>query len=292
MAHNRHTVLLVVLTLLSGAAPAQADPYDRLSRDLALAARKSGCRRVAVLPLSPVSSDDRHSGRVLSERIISRLAGEEGVQVVERALLESVLQEQRLGAQGVIDPQQVRQVGRVLGVEALMTGTFLPLSGRRIEVHTRLIDAQTARILGVAIVQVEKEWEDETFVVPPPFDPMGETGDFRMPSVRLVPDPFRDALRGGPDCAAWERRVDGLQADSLELKARHWAARLRDPGFSSHSLKQNPGSDIRSLETRQAFFARLKELYNQGERRGLTADEDARLQLVERKAGELRQECY
>jgi len=294
IAKKSPILIAIAGLLLSGVPAAQADPYETVAKKILLAAKKNGYRRVAVLPLRAISSSDRRSGVVLSERLTSRLAGREGLQVVERQLLDSVLREQRLGHEGFIDAAQAQKVGRILGVEALMTGTFLPLTDNRIEIHTRLIDAETARILGVSIAKVAKEWEDDTFLVPPPFHPVTDdaSDDFQPPSVRLIPNPFRDALNGGSRCEGWERSVERMQAESIESKAKYWATRLREPGFSPKTLTRNPGSEIQSMELRQIFFARLKELYSRGFADGITPEQKARMEMLAGRVEKLREKCY
>jgi TolB-like protein len=277
--------------VLALAAPVSAgDPYNGLARELRAAAEQGSLRRIAVLPFSPAGRPDAEGGLILAERLVSRLAGSGSLEVVERTHLDKVLEEQRLGSSGALDPRQAREMGRLLGVDAIVTGTFTAMADRRVEVHARLIDAQTARILGAATARVEKEWEEDQM-------PVGALWDVRSPSipkfpaplVRLVPDPFRDAPNDS--CSGWEEELDKLQEDTLELKARFWAARLADPGFDARSITRNPGSDIRSMGRRQAFFARVKELYREGPEPLERFERDS-LEAADRRAADLTERCY
>lgn len=54
-----------------------------------------------------------------------------GANVVERQRLQSVLNEQRLGAAGLLDPATVKRVGKLLGVDALIVGTVSDLTPSR-----------------------------------------------------------------------------------------------------------------------------------------------------------------
>ena len=62
------------------------------------------------------------AGEAASDILAHELLGS-GADVVERGRLQSVLNEQRLGASGALDPASVRKVGRLLGVDALMLGS-------------------------------------------------------------------------------------------------------------------------------------------------------------------------
>lgn len=277
-----------VLTLAASASA--GDPYNGLARELRASAETGRVRRIAVLPFSPAGRPDAEGGLILSERLVSRLAGTGGLEIVERTLLDKVLEEQRLGTSGALDPRQAREVGRLLGVDAIVTGTFTQMADRRVEVHARLIDSHTARILGAATARVEKEWEEDQMPVGALWDVRApNTPKFPAPLVRLVPDPFRDAPNDS--CSGWEEELDKLQEETLELKARFWAARLADPNFNARSITRNPGSDIRSMVTRQQFFARVKEVYREGAVPLERFERDS-LEASDRRAADLTERCY
>lgn len=290
---NTTTALRTVLAawVLTLAAPALAgDPYNGLARELRASAENGRVRRIAVLPFSPAGRPDAEGGLILSERLVSRLAGTGDLEIVERTLLDKVLEEQRLGASGALDPRQAREVGRLLGVDAIVTGTFTPMADRRVEVHARLIDSQTARILGAATARVDKEWEEDQMPVGALWDVKAPgVAKFPAPLVRLVPDPFRDAPNDS--CSGWEEEVDKLQEETLELKARFWAARLADPNFNARSITRNPGSDIRSMGRRQEFYSRVKEIYREGAEPLERFERDS-LEATDRRVADLTERCY
>lgn len=281
-------IIAAAVSLLAARAWA-GDPYGELAEAVGAAAKAGGVATVAVVPFRSADDKDRADGLALSERLVGRLLQGGAVDVVERTRLEAILAEQRLGADGVIDPRRAAALGRVLGADAVVTGTFVTLSGGRIEVHARLIDVESSRVLGAASARVVKEWEETLMPVSALWDvkpPRDE--DFPAPLVRLVPDPFRDALNDSP-CADWDAEAKRLDAETLHLKARFWAGRLRDPAFSPRSVTRNPGSEIRSVELRRKFYALVRSYYDGGtprlspaERDTLTSSESAAAALAER----------
>jgi TolB-like protein len=88
--------------------------------------------RLAVLPLT-----GRGKGRPefdvlpqgLADVLITDLNQVEGIQVVERERLNELLTELRLQRSGAFDPATVQKVGKLLGVEYLVTGSFFDLMG-------------------------------------------------------------------------------------------------------------------------------------------------------------------
>ena len=57
--------------------------------------------------------------------------------VVERAQLDAILQEQNLGASGAVTPATAAKVGKLLGVQLLLTGSMTQFSIQRTSVAMR-----------------------------------------------------------------------------------------------------------------------------------------------------------
>ncbi|MCM2266334.1 MAG: CsgG/HfaB family protein [Elusimicrobiales bacterium] len=76
----------------------------------------SGIKRVAVLSFSGPKGD-------LAADVMTQSLLERGADVVERQRLDSVLREQSLTASSAFDPATAKQLGRLLGVDALFVGT-------------------------------------------------------------------------------------------------------------------------------------------------------------------------
>ncbi|MFW5981329.1 MAG: CsgG/HfaB family protein [bacterium] len=100
----------------------------------------------------------------ITEQITNELVGTEGLNVIERTRVEEVLTEQDFGASGRVDNYSAAEIGRILGVEALVLGTVnrmeisdkggikvgpVSLSGVQVDVEYtgRMVDAETAEIL-------------------------------------------------------------------------------------------------------------------------------------------------
>lgn len=63
-----------------------------------------------------------YAGNAVTDEFIRQLIFRD-IDVVERERLESLLREQRLAGSKYLDPETVKQVGKILGVDALITGT-------------------------------------------------------------------------------------------------------------------------------------------------------------------------
>jgi TolB-like protein len=152
-------VLAVFAAGLAGASPASAaSSLKSMAKRLAKGLKKQENRKVAVL------SFPYHDGRVgpgstiVQERLTTYLAETGRVEVIERALLEKVLGEMKLGASGAVDAATAQRLGRVLGAGAVVTGTLHDLPKNRTEVNARLVQTETAKILAARMARVERTW--------------------------------------------------------------------------------------------------------------------------------------
>jgi len=91
-------------------------------------ARKAGTTRVAIIPFRNKSGKGQYGavGEFITDQVISKLfddrAAMEFLEIIDREQLELVLQEQKLGASGIIDDNTLVEIGKVLGVQEILTG--------------------------------------------------------------------------------------------------------------------------------------------------------------------------
>jgi TolB-like protein len=118
----------------------------------------SGTRKtsIAVIPFFDLGGNVNELGNLLSEELITRLYRTGKFTVVERQMLNKILTEQKLQASGLIDEDSARKLGRLLGVEALVSGSVSDLNDH-IKINARVISTETGQIFGVASVSVLKD---------------------------------------------------------------------------------------------------------------------------------------
>jgi len=78
--------------------------------------------------------------------LISDLTKIKMLNVVERARLEEILKEQKLNNSREFDPATATKVGKLLGVEYILTGSFFELMGS-LRIDARIIDVETGKII-------------------------------------------------------------------------------------------------------------------------------------------------
>lgn len=105
-------------------------------------------RRIAVLDFK---AKDTNFGGMVSNIFAKHLLMI-GYNVVERQELQRILAEQKLNLSGVIAYDQIKQVGRLSGVDALLMGNALEGAKKlkkEVSITGKLIDAQTGEVIWV-----------------------------------------------------------------------------------------------------------------------------------------------
>jgi TolB-like protein len=91
-------------------------------------------------------------GAIVAEWFITALVKEGRFEVIERGLLNKILEEQKLGVSGVIDESTATQIGKLLGVKVIISGSVMQF-GSILEINSRIIDVQTASIIAAENVR-------------------------------------------------------------------------------------------------------------------------------------------
>lgn len=85
-------------------------------------------------------------GGIVAEWFTTAMVKDGRFQVVERALLKKIVQEQKLGMSGLIDQDSTAQLGKILGVKTIISGSVL-LFQDHVEVNARIINVNTGSIV-------------------------------------------------------------------------------------------------------------------------------------------------
>jgi TolB-like protein len=84
--------------------------------------------------------------RSLSENLTATLLQVPGLPVVERQRLKDLLAEQRVAAGDLADEDARIRLGRIVGAARMVFGGFFVI-GDEVQVHTRVVDTATSRVL-------------------------------------------------------------------------------------------------------------------------------------------------
>ena len=111
---------------------------------------------IAVVEFSNLSGGVTDLGRLLSEELITKLFSTGKYKVIERFLLNKAIAEHKLQWQGVVDPKSAKELGKILGADAVVSGTIAD-AGAALRVNARLISTETGEVLSVAAATIPKD---------------------------------------------------------------------------------------------------------------------------------------
>jgi len=107
-----------------------------------------------------------HDGRVSSgssivpEKLTTYMVFIKGLRVVERSLILKLLEEQHISETGVIDPSTAKEMGRILGIDVIVTGTLIDLGRGKTEINARGLMADTGEIIAASQAVIKTTWSD------------------------------------------------------------------------------------------------------------------------------------
>ena len=260
------TILKSLVLTATAALPAAAFSFGgfaAIGKSFSRAADRAGADRVAVLPFMPLDGSDSREGRIIAENLTFDIARRGRVSLVERALLNTVMSEHRLGVSGALDRESLARIGKLVQARAVVVGTFIT-NGNTVEIFARLIDIENGTILAAhksesrrsvyptlgrsssssidpmeAIMEVklfQSGYEDEveaaaarSLAPPRPVSPPPVRTYAGLPGLR-------DSVAHDP-CAEVQERINDLEKSVLVLKARYWANQIRTHKLSASQTR-------------------------------------------------------
>lgn len=141
-------MLAGVLLLAPSAYADYRSDLDGVAMSLVKALAGGEPATVAVSDFTDLQGNVTELGRFLAEELSVSLsiAGGKQVRVVDRTHLKSIMKEHQLVATGLIDPSTARKLGKIAGVEALVTGT-LTAFGDSVRLSVKLLNTTSAEII-------------------------------------------------------------------------------------------------------------------------------------------------
>lgn len=113
-------------------------------------------KTIAVIEFSDLRGNVTDLGRYISEELITKLYLTKKFKVIERQLLNKIIAEQKLSLAGMIDPTSAKKLGKVLGVDAIVSGTQTDLA-QGLKINARMLNTETGEIFAVASVEIFKD---------------------------------------------------------------------------------------------------------------------------------------
>jgi curli biogenesis system outer membrane secretion channel CsgG len=127
----------------------QQDDANLKSIAYALASRldQANQHSATVLDFTDLQGSPTELGRFLAQELSGLLvAASKNVSFVDRANLQVLLREHRLSTEGLVNPESIQKIGKLIGIDTIIIGTTTP-PGDTIRLSVRAIAVETGRIV-------------------------------------------------------------------------------------------------------------------------------------------------
>ncbi|MCX7647085.1 MAG: hypothetical protein N2Z60_00580 [Elusimicrobiales bacterium] len=104
---------------------------------------------------------------------------------------------------------------------------------------------------------------------------------------------FRDSIKDFEfsDCSKGKIWVENIQRETVDMRARYWAYKMKQPDFSFKSLTSNPGSEIRDTDLKNRFYELLKNYYYSDKKINLESADRKYIEEIFKKEKEITGKC-
>jgi len=128
-----------------------------LAEQIAKNMQSNNKKKIAVIEFSNLNGGITEFGQVLAEELITQLflVNVGKFDVVERQQLQKIINEHQLGASGLLDGAAMGKIGKILGVDAIVTGSISD-RGNSAKINARLIAVDTGMVFAVAATDIPK----------------------------------------------------------------------------------------------------------------------------------------
>jgi TolB-like protein len=136
-------------------------------------------------------------GRVVADKLTPALVRSKKFVILERALIERIIQEQQFQLSPFADEDSSAEFGKIVGAEAIVTGTVDKL-GNAYYLNARIIDVARGNLLSSADVEVRRSRELDELAgsdIPGLNSPQVQTRMFRAAGVGFSPAKFKNPAR-------------------------------------------------------------------------------------------------
>jgi TolB-like protein len=130
---------------------------NTITARLAQTLQNSSVTKVAVLNFTDLNGYESAFGYFIAEELTTQLVGYTPgrLQVVERQQLSRILAEQQRTSSALFDQKNIAQVGKLLGVECLITGSITNFE-KTVRLNARAVSVQSGLVFATAAAELPK----------------------------------------------------------------------------------------------------------------------------------------
>ena len=240
---------LFLSSAVSYAASELDNRLDELTQQITQKMGEKSKKKIAVVEFSDLNGNVTDFGKYLSEELITRLVNSGKFEdVIERKLLAKIINEHKLSLTDIVDPSSAKQLGKILGVDAIVSGTVSDL-GSNLKVNARLIGTEKGSIFAAASVSITKDESVNRLMgerssndtskarqeIPAKSQGIATGNVFENDFLRVTVK----ALKRSGHSAVLEIWNENLSDDTYTLVSRGWGTAYSGSQLSTYLLSEN-----------------------------------------------------
>ena len=102
--------------------------------------------KVAALDFTDIQGQPNELGRFVAEQLAVDMVTAEGITVLDRANISSIMAEHQLTAEGLVKPENAKKLGQFAGVDAILIGNLAPMENM-VTLTVKAISTETAEVV-------------------------------------------------------------------------------------------------------------------------------------------------
>ncbi len=269
--------------------------YQSLAKEIALAALNARISKIAVFPFDSMDNTDAFDGRNIAEQLTTEIVRTEKVEVVERGLLEKVMEEQNIQTAGFAHEAASKKPGKIFPADAIVTG-FVSNKDGDIRVYARLIDVTSGKVLFAAAKRFFKHpAKEDSALDEKESSAEKETASAAYGNRKTGYKPktdMRDSLSQSSEYTRCQDTIDALTSLTVNLKAKYWASKIKESNFAYLRRITEPDSDIQNPALRSWFNALLDSWHYLGITPTMFPSELDTLRTTDERIADIKKTCH
>lgn len=165
---------------------------NQLAGQISKSMQEKQSRKIAIIDFSDLNGRVTALGQFLAEELTTQLfmIAPGKFEVVERRQLLKLQEELALGQKGLIEEKSIKKMGRILGVDAIVTGSMTDL-GNTVKINARLIGVESAKVFAVAATDIPKTGMVADLMAMKEVEAQGESKNETQPIPEIRPTSTR-----------------------------------------------------------------------------------------------------
>ena len=152
--------LFLIILLANFTCIVHAQTYregiDKLSNNLLQRIKETDKKRIAVYNFNNLKRETSKLGAFLADKLSVSLASSGAeLEIIDRSRIDDLIRENKLAIKGYIDPEAAKSLGKLAGIDLLITGVITPI-GESFDISVKILDIETATVRGGDDIAISK----------------------------------------------------------------------------------------------------------------------------------------